>query len=533
MAIPRDERRLSYSDGLEVVQPPLEPTAFHNDPGMEVYHGPTDPWKKPHQTFSPLYARPSSTDAPEAVQNHQDHVYGELPPPLPTICGIRRRVFWILAAVIAFVVVAGAIGGGVGGYFASKASSTTSGDSSGSSTPGSNNNNTTTPPARSAFQNISIAALSWVDESSARQIRVYQTTQWNSTHPPRILESSWDSAGAQWSVEPITDPAVDGLKPGTPLTAAAGYPHTNTSNALVKNVYFYQPTGKLAERQSPYKELAGVWGYDNFSGLYTASNLSAVFSYWYQNFDTRLQVLTNFFQELGANSLTAARYFENVTDGQPWESIRHSFPIQDGSSIAAAPAGSRRDLRLYIGGTDGTMKQYPYNIETNEMGTVTDTAFELPPGTPICVTTEDNRNYFSDTTLPECARTNRGAFITHLILFASPDGRDLNLVSWNCSSGFLTQKNRINDLLKPGRTYLGLSATPQTNLTYFDQRVYVLYAEDGSSAASSSSGGQQQQRKLKMEEWQVPTSGGPSGLVAPGQNGPFRLMGEVPTIPTV
>ena len=139
----------------------------------------------------------------------------------------------------------------------------------------------------------------------------------------------------------------------------------------MKNVYFFQPTGKLAERQSPYKEQVGVWGYDNFSGLYTASTLSAVFSYWYQNFDTRLQVLTNFFQELGANSLTAARYFENGTDGRPWESFRHSIAIQDGSSIAAAPAGSRRDLRLYIGGTDGTMKQYPYNVETNLMGTVT------------------------------------------------------------------------------------------------------------------------------------------------------------------
>lgn len=156
----------------------------------------------------------------------------------------------------------------------------------------------------------------------------------------------------------------------------------------------------------------------------------------------------------------------------------------------------------------------------------TDTAFDLPPGTPICITTEDNRNYFSEATLPECARTNRGAFITHLILFASPDGRDLNLVSWNCSSGFLTQKSRISDLLKPGRTYLGLSATPQTNLTYVDQRVYVLYAEDGTASSSG-----EDQPQLKMEEWQVPASGG--GQVVPGQNGPLTLMGEVPMAPTV
>jgi hypothetical protein len=42
----RDERGYSYSGGLEVVQSPLEPTAFHSDPGMEVYHDPTNSWKK-------------------------------------------------------------------------------------------------------------------------------------------------------------------------------------------------------------------------------------------------------------------------------------------------------------------------------------------------------------------------------------------------------------------------------------------------------------------------------------------------------
>ncbi|KAK3994464.1 hypothetical protein QBC44DRAFT_322721 [Cladorrhinum sp. PSN332] len=519
MATARDERVLSYS-GLEVVQPSLEAAAHYNDPGIEVYDDPPA-WKKPlgggalpaesDPTYAPLFARPPSQDAPEAVGNYQHPVHADPPPPTATICGIRRRVFWVIVGIIAFVVIAGAVGGGVGGYFASKSS--TSGDT-GSGAAGPN----ITTPTRPAFDNPSIAALGWTDANSVRQIRVYYTTPSNSTNPPRILESSWDSVAANWSVEAITNPDVDGIKAGTPIAASSGHPHTNTSIALVKNVYFFQPTGKLAERQSPYKEQVGIWGYDNFSGLYTASNLSAVFSYWYQNFDTRLQVLTNFFQELGENSLTAARYFENGTDGREWEAIRHSVPIQDGSPIAAAPVGSRRDLRLYVGGTDGTIKQYPYNVETNTLGTVTETAFNLSPGTPLCVTTEDNRNYFTEATLPECARTRTGAFITHLILFASADSQDLNLVSWNCSSGFLVQKSRISDLLKPGRTYLGLSATAQTNLTYVDQRVYILYTEGSGQP--------------KIEEWQVPASGGASGRVTPGQNGPFTLLGEVPIAPS-
>lgn len=138
----------------------------------------------------------------------------------------------------------------------------------------------------------------------------------------------------------------------------------------VKNVYYLENTDKVIERQSPYKDQVGAWGDDNFSDLYTASNNSGLTSYWYQNFDSRVQILTMFFQELGANSLSVARYIENHTDSRPWVNSQQSIGVQDGTSVAVAPAGSRRDLRLYVGGTDGTMKQYPYDIQTNELGTV-------------------------------------------------------------------------------------------------------------------------------------------------------------------
>jgi hypothetical protein len=213
---------------------------------------------------------------------------------------------------------------------------------------------------------LGITALRWVDGANISHYRVY--------HQPldqrQILESSWNSDNRAWTVSLIADPSV-GIKQATPLTSSAGYPHTNVSNALVKNVYFVQSPGTVIERQSPYKEEAGVWGNDNFSGLYTASNSSSLFSYWYQNFETSLQVLSVFFQELGANSLTVAKYVQNVTDQDAWRAVQHSLSIQDGSSIAAAPVGSRRDLRLYVGGMDGTLRQYPYNIETDSLGAVT------------------------------------------------------------------------------------------------------------------------------------------------------------------
>lgn len=75
--------------------------------------------------------------------------------------------------------------------------------------------------------------------------------------------------------------------------------------------------GSVTERRSPYKDQPGAWGNDNFSGLYTASNLSSLFSYWYQNSDTKVQILVMLFQELGANSLTVAKHIQNNTDEEP------------------------------------------------------------------------------------------------------------------------------------------------------------------------------------------------------------------------
>jgi len=382
---------------------------------------------------------------------------------------------------------------------------------------------------------LSISALQWVDGEGVSQYRVY----YQSLGPDqtRILESAWNSNSQKWTASPIIDENV--VEFNTPIAASAGVPHTNTSFDTVKTVFFLQPGGTLMERQSPYKEQADVWGNDNFSGLYSASKASSLLSYWYQNFKTRFQILAVFFQEIGANSLSVARYIEDGTaDGLPWERTRHSISIADGSPIAAAPVGDGRDLRIYVGGTDGTMKQYLYDLEYNILKDAQSTTFPLEPHTPLCVTLEDNRNLFSSTTLPECVRTisaaftpyGVGAFATHLILFASPDRRSLNLVSWNCSSGFVEQQDRIADLLKPNRTYHGLASTPASNLKFTDQTVYVLYSEDGEvSDKEGDSEGERAGPAVKMEEWLVPASGeGVPVREQIQQKGKWKLSGPVP-----
>ncbi|KAI3327054.1 hypothetical protein HD806DRAFT_485891 [Xylariaceae sp. AK1471] len=400
------------------------------------------------------------------------------------VCGLPRRRFWALAAALALLIIGAAVGGGVGGSLAHRSHGHIS----------SNPSNTT--KSSPILQNSSISAVQWKDGSMNNQYRVYVQLK-----EGQILEAAWASNNPRWNTSTITDEGAD-IAPGTPITSSVGYPHVNTTFALVKNVYVVGRTGTLYERQSPYKEQEGVWGNDNFSGLYTTSNGSSVLSFWYQSFETQDQILAILFQELGENSLSISKYTSNSTNDNPWVSKKQSLAIQAGSPLAAAPIGSRRDLRLYLGDPSGTMKQYRYNLTSDSLSDPTSTVFELQPRAPLCVSSQDNRNYFTTTTLPQCA-TEDDQQLTHLIMFPSPDRSSLSLVSWNCSSGFIDQKPKIEPLLQANRTYLGLANT-LTSLDSEDQRVYVLF--DGGNGP-------------EIEEWQVP----------PGaQNADWKVLGRVP-----
>ncbi|KAK4442082.1 hypothetical protein QBC34DRAFT_419271 [Podospora aff. communis PSN243] len=524
MAANHDPSSLGYSN-LEAVAAHSTHSSPDQSDGLQLAHGNYQPghnygqreggqvvWSKVDSAGRPIVSEGKiivAYDPPEVVEGGQGREPLALPVP-PTICGLRRKIFWIVLGVVAaIVVIAAAAGAGVGASLANRqkegspdSAEATKGDS------GKSSGSSTTTGSNPPFQTLSIAAVRWVDNNSVNHYNVYYQSIISSQ--VRVLESAWDSEGQTWSVSPITDVGDGIVRAGTPIAASTGHPHTNKSIELVKTVFFVQPSGSMMERQSPYKEVAGVWGNDNFSRQYSPSTASSIFSYWYQNFSTRFQILSVFFQELGANSLTVARYTENGDDWFPWRDVKHSIPIQDGSPIVAAPAAvDRPDVRLYIGGTDGKLKQYPYNLETNVLGSAVNTSFEMSPRTPFCVTIEDNRNFFTQSTLPECARS--GTFVTHLLLFASTDRTSLSLVSWNCSSGFVQQQSRIEGLLKPNRTYLGLATTSASNLSFSDQRVYVLF-DEGTGP--------------QVEEWEVPASG---GVKVEEQNGPWKLRGAIPT----
>ena len=85
----------------------------------------------------------------------------------PTICGLRKRTFWILV-IVAVVIVAAAVGGGVGGALASKSSNDTkiSGAGAGEAQSSGVPQSSSTTPTPTTQSSISITTTSIVGPSS-------------------------------------------------------------------------------------------------------------------------------------------------------------------------------------------------------------------------------------------------------------------------------------------------------------------------------------------------------------------------------
>ncbi|KAJ8115986.1 hypothetical protein OPT61_g2496 [Boeremia exigua] len=112
----------------------------------------SDTHKYPYYSPEPIPANPDSVTDTNKIA-YETAAYGQQPP--QTICGLRKRTFWILVGV-AVVVVAGAVGGGVGGALASRSSSDSSSPSSSNSNSNSDSNSNTAT-AQSSAQSSSAA----------------------------------------------------------------------------------------------------------------------------------------------------------------------------------------------------------------------------------------------------------------------------------------------------------------------------------------------------------------------------------------
>ena len=189
---PKDEKIISYSDlGKQAVFADIGKQAVIGDAGkqavvVDVYSAPTE----------------SSLSTEER-----------------SIFGLRRKTFFILLTVILVLIIAGAVGGGVGGTIAARNREQSAAVSTDvlSSTP---------PQVR--YENTGLAAMQYTDLNGTLHKRLYYQDNAN-----RIRESSWDNSTAfdtAWEVNVLSD----AVKPGTPIAAAAGYPHASYKYSLVR-----------------------------------------------------------------------------------------------------------------------------------------------------------------------------------------------------------------------------------------------------------------------------------------------------------
>lgn len=176
----------------------------------------------------------------EALPEAALPIHNEKPhPPLPVqrrqIWGMKPRMFIVSLCVVLALIVATVTGGGVGGALAArkrKSGPTPTAFSSPATqqlapTPTMNPSPTTRVP----YANTGLAAIQWTDLNGIEHRRLYYQD-----NGAKIRESAWDSSitfNAAWQVESISD----AVKPGTPIAAAAGYPHASYDYPLVRTTY--------------------------------------------------------------------------------------------------------------------------------------------------------------------------------------------------------------------------------------------------------------------------------------------------------
>ncbi|KAK7534259.1 uncharacterized protein J3D65DRAFT_479334 [Phyllosticta citribraziliensis] len=191
-------------------------------------------------TSVPGYANSSGT--PDARFSHASvPVDGFAVPPTPlegpepkgavengrkrTICGIRRRTFWLCLSIVLVFIAAAAIGGGVGGVvgnrkFSSSSSSSSSNTNNGvtATTAGTGAANlTTTTTTTRLLPSSKLAAVNYTDSRGANYNRLYYQTA-----SLEIAVAEWDTASLNWSIPAIVK--LSGSDSNTKIEAKNGTP---------------------------------------------------------------------------------------------------------------------------------------------------------------------------------------------------------------------------------------------------------------------------------------------------------------------
>ena len=133
------------------------------------------------------------------------------------ILGLKRKTFRLLLIIATVSILAVAVVGSVGGVLARRKKQQHVASSASSSS----------PSTRDRYKNTGLSAIGWTDRNGTLHKRVYYQDGRD-----MIREAAWDNSTAfdtPWKINTISNR----VKPGTPIAAAAGYPHASFNYSLV------------------------------------------------------------------------------------------------------------------------------------------------------------------------------------------------------------------------------------------------------------------------------------------------------------
>ncbi|KAJ1323128.1 serine/threonine kinase PknH [Microdochium nivale] len=294
-------------------------------PAPEPAHFPSSSDETPHSAYKG--STPVSNIGSGAAAERLDVARTERP---STICGMRRRSFWIVATVFAILVAIG-IGVGIGVGLGSRPSSDTA-------TPGPSSNNTPAVVAHpSAIASYSkLAATNITDQYGNDNFFLFY--QLNSG---AIKMGSFNRSVNSWSVTALSDHLdVDpaDIAPGTSISASGAYRSATafelnlcwTSTALQIMCYLWYPVSSIPA------DLPGSWIRVVFPTSYDTANGSAVATY------SRSCTFCDwapfiFWQAPTSGAAIQGAYY----DGAVWKTISDVSPESD-------PVRAKRGTPLFV-----------------------------------------------------------------------------------------------------------------------------------------------------------------------------------------
>ncbi|KAI1759052.1 hypothetical protein GGR53DRAFT_471709 [Hypoxylon sp. FL1150] len=205
--------------------------AYHNGAGVPGGVAYSDASLYPNSAYPPSSTSPIGSSAYGQAPLTATENGGQYPPlkdekaapAAATICGFRRRTFFIILGVVLVAIIALGVGLGVGLASKNKNSSTAadSSSSSGSDDPKDPASTNSTTTVNLIHDNSKITASNWTDSSGVVHRTVFFQDVYNS-----IIARRWDSDGKTWKTDNLTELMAATTTPlnplpGTPLASAS------------------------------------------------------------------------------------------------------------------------------------------------------------------------------------------------------------------------------------------------------------------------------------------------------------------------